>query len=79
MISWEMIAGVVGLILTLLSIFAFFVRPIVKLNTSITTLSDAVKGLLKAIDKNDESHKEFREQLGDHETRITVMEKTSNK
>jgi hypothetical protein len=74
MLSWELLAGIAGAILTVLSIIAFFVKPLLKLNTSITTLTEAVKGLLKSVEKNDECHSQFTRELSDHEVRITVIE-----
>ncbi len=71
--------GVAGLIITIVTI-------LVKLNTTITELSCAVKtfqkGLDALVDKNDKSHDQMWEcldahdgTLANHETRITVIEK----
>jgi hypothetical protein len=76
MVWWQIVITVAGGVLTILSIIAFFVNPLLKLNTSITTLSEAVKNLLKYVDKNDDCHTTFTDKLADHETRITVIEKT---
>jgi hypothetical protein len=73
MTDWGFVFGVIVAVATFLIAIG---TPIIKLNTSITKLSVAVENLMKYVDKNDKCHTEFTEQLNDHETRITVMEKT---
>ena len=77
--------GVVVVIIALAGLIVTIVKPIISLTKSITSLDDSVKTLQKAIDKNasdnEQDHKsiwakynEHSEKLGDHETRISVLE-----
>jgi len=68
--------GTFGVIAALVAFVIAVVKPIINLNTSITKLSEAVKNLLRYVDKNDDCHAKFTETLSDHETRITVIEKS---
>lgn len=75
--------AVVGLVITILT-------PAIKLNTSVTklaTLVDSLNSKLSAMESNNsEAHRRIwgeldsqRETLTSHETRITVLEKSSDK
>lgn len=75
--------AVVGLVITILT-------PAIKLNTSVTKLATLVESLnskLAAMEtSNSEAHRRIwgeldsqRETLTSHETRITVLEKSSDK
>lgn len=70
---------VVGVIVVLIGLVAAIVRPLLAWDKSLTENTEAIKTLTKAVSGNDSinkcEHKEFREQIGDHETRITVLEK----
>ena len=72
--DWTVIAGVAALV----GLIGGIVAPMLKLNTSITQLTVVVNGLLKNFDKltdkNDKANKEINKTLGDHETRITLIE-----
>ena len=72
--DWTVIAGVAALV----GLIGGVVAPMLKLNTSITQLTVVVNGLAKGFDKltdkNDDAHKEINKTLGDHETRITLIE-----
>lgn len=78
--------GVVGVIVALLALVTAIVTPILKLNTTVTKLTALVDGLAKDFEemtsKNRESHKTLweevkhqNEKLGDHETRIKLLER----
>lgn len=79
--------AVVVVIVTLVGLVASVARPLIKLNTTITTLTSAVNHLQDNLGtlttKNSESHgriyktlENHDERLDDHETRLTVIEKT---
>lgn len=85
MSEWE----VVGVIVALLGLIAAIAGPLIKLNTSITTLTVTLKGLNDDIDdltvKNTKSHQrlwdhneEQDKKLNDHEMRLTIVEKEVN-
>lgn len=81
--------GVVLVIVTLAGLGGAIINPILKLNTSITTLivtmentSESLKQLTQA---NTSSHKRMQGEIdkhdikiSDHEVRITVLEKEKN-
>ena len=51
------------------------ITVIMKLNTSITKLNVTIDVLAKQMEDSQEEHKGMHEQLNNHETRITVLEK----
>lgn len=51
------------------------VKVIIKLNTTITTLNLTIKELNKQMKSSQSDRKEIHDQLNDHETRITVLER----
>jgi hypothetical protein len=78
---------VVFVIVTLVGLVGAVLKPILSLNTNITQLTTVVNALQKNIDcltsKNTENHARIWEHnelqdkmLSDHETRITVIEKS---
>lgn len=82
MTQWD----VVLVITALVGLGVAIVTPLIKLNTSITKLSTLLDGLAgdmrKLTEKNAKSHEriwdrldEQEENVNDHETRITVLEK----
>ncbi|WP_434310488.1 hypothetical protein [Hominifimenecus sp. rT4P-3] len=85
MSEWE----VVGVLVALLGLIAAIAGPLIKLNTSITTLTVTLKDLNDDIDdltvKNTKSHQrlwdhneEQDKKLNDHEMRLTIVEKEVN-
>ena len=54
------------------------VAVIIKLNTTITTLNVTITELNKQMKNSQSDRKEIHEQLNDHETRITVLERDRN-
>ena len=83
--AYEVLAIVAGAVIFALAVSA----PVIKLNTSITKLIGAVATLQTLVDNltadNKAAHQrlwdrsdEHGEQLGEHETRITVLEKHCN-
>lgn len=81
MTEWE----VFGVIVTLVGFAIAIGTPIIKLNTSITKLIEGLHNLGEGMDelteKNSKSHEriwkhndEQDKQLGNHETRITLLE-----
>ena len=82
MTEWTVV-GVIGVLITM---GAAIICPIVKLNTTITILNEAVQNLKSNIEdiveRNSASHAklwekydEHEEMLNDHETRICLIEK----
>lgn len=76
---------VVGVLVVLVGLIISVLTPAIKLNTSVTklgTLVDQLNAQLKDMERNNkEAHQriwgaldEHKETLGDHETRITVLE-----
>lgn len=67
-----------GVIAALVAFVITVVAPIVKLNTTIVKLTAVVEKLSSdfslLVNRNENSHEKMIEQLGDHETRITVLE-----
>lgn len=79
--------AVVGVIVVLIGLISAIVTPLIKLNTSITTLTVAVstlkEGVKDLIAQNSESHKELWEHnasqdrtINNHESRLCVIEQT---
>ena len=72
--EWQVVTTIVvlgGLIVTI-------VTPMIKLNTSIVKLTDAVQNLQVFQDLNKDKLEEHQEKIEDHEHRITVLEEHSN-
>jgi uncharacterized membrane protein (DUF106 family) len=76
---------VVTVIVVLCGLIAVIAKPLLSFNTTVTKLKDSVDSLNKEIEriaeKNDESHdrlwdktKVMDDKIGDHETRIVVLE-----
>ena len=71
--------AVVGVIVVLVGLIGAIIKPLLSWNTNLTENTMAIKGLTDAVKGNENDNKkehcEFRENIGDHETRITVLEK----
>ena len=76
---------VVTVIVTLVGLFAAVIKPLINLNTTLTTLITELKALRtdfkKHTERNSESHgrlwrasDEQDARLDDHETRLTIVE-----
>ena len=81
---------VVSVLVTLVGLGVAVIRPLISLNSVITRLTEVVKtletNLSEVAEKNTASHariwknmNEQDEQLANHETRLTVIEKTGDK
>ena len=68
---------VVVVIIALVGLIFTVITPVIRNNTVITRLTVTVESLVKAIEKNNDCHDTFTDQLADHETRIQIMEKTN--
>lgn len=70
---------IITVIVTLIGLFVTLGKPIISLNTAITKLQTSMENLIKEIDdlktSNSRSHEKIFEQLDDHETRISVIER----
>lgn len=67
----NMIMGILAFVGSMIPV----ITVIIKLNTSITKLNVTIDVLSKQMKDSQAEHKEIHEQLNDHETRITVLEK----
>ena len=76
---------VVTVIVTLVGLFAAIIKPLINLNTTLTTLITELKALRNDFkehkDRNSESHArlwgasdDHDARLDDHETRLTIVE-----
>lgn len=81
MTEWQ----VVGVIVALIGLVASIITPMLRLNSTIATLTAAVKENSKALERHEihsrEAHKrlhgridEVEDKVDDHESRITVLE-----
>jgi hypothetical protein len=68
------ILGIIGAVVSVMGLLITSITVIVKLNTSITKLTCAVDNLKEYTASNAKCHEEFVRALGNHETRITVLE-----
>lgn len=68
------ILGIVGAGVSVIGLLITAITVIVKLNTSITRLTCAVDSLKEYTSSNTKCHEDFTRMLGEHETRITVLE-----
>ena len=70
--------GVVGVIVVLVGLVGTVVKAAVSMTKSVQQNTDATERLADVVSDfkqdNKAEHKEFTEQIGDHETRITVLE-----
>ena len=60
---------------TILAIIILIVKPLLKLNTTLTTLDLTMKALQENVTDNKCEHKEFAETLDRHEIQLTEHEK----
>ena len=72
--EWQVVTTLVVLVGLIVTI----VTPMIKLNTSIIKLTDAVQNLQVFQDLNKNKLEEHQEKIEDHEHRITVLEEHSN-
>ena len=73
-LEWQVVTTLVvlvGLVVTVAT-------PMIKLNTSIVKLTDAVSNLQVFQDMNKDKLEEHQEKIEDHEHRITILEEHSN-
>ena len=73
-LEWQVVTTLVvlvGLVVTVAT-------PMIKLNTSIVKLTDAVQNLQVFQDINKNKLEEHQEKIEDHEHRITILEEHSN-
>ena len=66
--------GIIGAGVSVLGLLVTLITVIVKLSTSITKLTCAVDSLKQYTESNAKCHDEFARAIGNHETRITVLE-----
>lgn len=72
--EWQVVTTIVVLVGLIVTI----VTPMIKLNSSIVKLTDAVSNLQVFQDMNKEKLSEHQGKIEDHEHRITVLEEHSN-
>ena len=89
MTAIEIVSIIVGIIVGLITIFSFFLKPVINLNVTLTqlnsSLSDLKSDLSSYSDKNTKSHRRLWEheeeqdrQLQDHEIKIKLLQKHTN-
>ena len=68
------VLGIIGAVVSVVGLLVTSITVIMKLNTSITRLTCAVDNLKEYTESNTKYHEEFARAIGNHETRITVLE-----
>lgn len=69
--TWEILMGLLSLATALVAI----IGVVIKVNSSLVQLTDAVKELRAFMEKQERKNSKFYEQLNDLETRVTIIEK----
>ena len=73
--TWEILTGLMTLCGSLIAIF----KIVAKLNRTLTSLEDAVHNLNESVSAQSEKNRVFYEKIGDHETRLSLLEVDSNR
>ena len=68
--TWAILTGLMTLCGSLVAIF----KIVAKLNRTLTSLEDAVHNLNKSVSAQSEKNRVFYEKIGDHETRLSLLE-----
>jgi uncharacterized protein YoxC len=74
--TWEIVVGIISLVTFFISVGAVVYklsRALAVLETTIRALSDTIRELRT---NSHDTHKQLFDRVEDHETRITVLEKT---
>ena len=73
--TWEILTGLMTLCGSLIAIF----NIVTKLNRTITSLENAVHNLKDSVDAQSEKNRTFYEKIGNHETRLSLLETESGR
>ena len=73
--TWEIFTGLMTLCGSLIAIF----NIVAKLNRTIVSLEDAVHNLSASVDAQSEKNRVFYEKIGNHETRLSLLETDSGR
>ena len=73
--TWEILTGLMTLCGSLIAIF----NIVTKLNRTITSLENAVHNLKDSVDAQSEKNRMFYEKIGNHETRLSLLETESGR
>ena len=68
--TWELLTGLMTLCGSLIAIF----KIVAMLNRTIVSLEDAVHSLNESVHAQSEKNRVFYEKIGDHETRLSLLE-----
>lgn len=68
--TWEILMGLMTLCGSLIAI----IKIVAKLNRTIVSLEDAVQSLNESVHAQSEKNRIFYEKIGDHETRLSLLE-----
>lgn len=68
--TWEILMGLMTLCGSLIAI----IKLVAKLNRTIVSLEDAVQSLNESVHAQSEKNRIFYEKIGDHETRLSLLE-----
>lgn len=68
--TWEILTGLMTLCGSLIAVF----KIVTKLNRTLTSLEDAVHNLNESVHTQSEKNRVFYEKIGDHETRLCLLE-----
>ena len=85
----EIVSIIIGIIVGLITIFSFFLKPVINLNTTLTQLNSSltvIKSDLSSYnDKNSKSHRRLWEHeeeqdriINEHEIKIRLLQKHTN-
>ena len=73
--TWEILTGLMTLCGSLIAIF----NIVTKLNRTLTSLEDAVQNLRMSVEAQSEKNRIFYEKIGNHETRLSLLESDSRR
>ncbi|MCQ2354723.1 MAG: hypothetical protein MJ102_06435 [Clostridia bacterium] len=69
--TWEIVVGLISLVGSLIAVM----NVVVRVNRTLTVLESAVGRLDETVRDQSAKNRAFFDRLGDHETRITLLER----
>ncbi len=73
--TWEILTGLMTICGSLIAI----INIVIRLNRTITSLEAAVQSLNENVHAQSEKNRNFYEKIGDHETRLSLLESDSGR
>ena len=73
--TWEILMGLIAIVGALISLM----NVVVRVNRTLTSLEDAVERLNQNVKDQSEKNRQFYEKIGDHETRLSLLESDSER